>query len=300
MFQKSKDPITRTGLGIIGAVGVALIAVALWTTFVPLTDGEPDSDTVPSADDGPPVGPLPQVGDGESLESVVEETGGEDTELAEELAQDEAAQDATTVTDEAEVEAVEADQAEAAPDAVAVAEEETAAAGDPPPLEAGDDAQTPDIGQDAADTLAAEESAAAGDPPPLDVAGEAGAQEQAQADAGAQFTEEGMALLTADAEAGARVWNQCRACHVADEEQNRVGPHLVDIVGRQIASVEGFNYSNALQNVEAEHWTPEELDAWLADPRGYAPGTTMSYQGLRDAEDRANLLTWLYEMQQGE
>ncbi|WP_375259057.1 c-type cytochrome, partial [Citreimonas sp.] len=72
----------------------------------------------------------------------------------------------------------------------------------------------------------------------------------------------------------------------------------VNIVGRDIASVEGFNYSNALQNVEAEQWTPQELDAWLTNPREYAPGTTMSYQGLRDAEDRANLLTYLYELQQ--
>lgn len=94
-----------------------------------------------------------------------------------------------------------------------------------------------------------------------------------------------------------RVWNQCRACHVAEQEQNRVGPHLVGIVGRDIASIDGFRYSSALQELQGNQWTPEELDAWLLNPREYASGTSMSYPGVKDDGDRANLLAYLYSLQ---
>lgn len=297
MFYKNKDPITKAGLGIIGTIGVVLILVAGWSTFFASGPQPGGLDTAEGqagqADDGGPPGPLPQVGDGESHESVREaiETADEELPMAPE-GEGAAAQDAA-----GEAETVGADP-EAGTDA---AEAETLAGDDPPPLEVGDDAQTAQAADEGSGQAGAQEQAQS----------DSAAQEQAQADAGAQaqgaaagggapFSEEGMALVTADAEAGARVWNQCRACHVADEEQNRVGPHLVGMVGREVASVDGFRYSDALQNLEIEHWTPEELDAWLADPRGYAPGTTMSFQGLRSPEDRANLLTWFYETQQGQ
>lgn len=98
------------------------------------------------------------------------------------------------------------------------------------------------------------------------------------------------AFEAADPAAGERVWRQCQACHVADQEQNRVGPHLVGLIGREIGSVEGFNYSGALPEGE---WTLEELDAWLEAPREYAQGTSMSYRGLRDIEDRAAVLKYI-------
>lgn len=94
----------------------------------------------------------------------------------------------------------------------------------------------------------------------------------------------------ADADAGARVWRQCQACHVANAEQNRVGPHLVNLLGREIGSVEGFRYSGALPEGE---WTLEELDAWLENPREYAQGTSMSYRGLRDVQDRADVIAYI-------
>ncbi|MEL6206562.1 MAG: c-type cytochrome [Pseudomonadota bacterium] len=98
-----------------------------------------------------------------------------------------------------------------------------------------------------------------------------------------------------DAQAGSRLWRQCSACHVADQAQNRVGPHLVDIIGRPQSAVDGFRYSGALPTDGA--WTVEELDAWLENPRDYAQGTSMSYRGLSDAVDRADILAYLADLQ---
>jgi len=99
-----------------------------------------------------------------------------------------------------------------------------------------------------------------------------------------------VAYQDADASAGERVFRQCQACHVANKEQNRVGPHLVDIVGRPIGSVDGFRYSGALPEGE---WTLDNLSAWLENPRGFAKGTSMSYAGLRDMQDRANVIAYI-------
>ena len=98
------------------------------------------------------------------------------------------------------------------------------------------------------------------------------------------------AFAEADVAAGQRVWNQCRACHVADAPTNRVGPHLVDIIGRQANSADGFRYSGRVPDVI---WTLEELDAFLENPRDYAPGTSMAFNGLRDLADRANVLAYI-------
>ncbi len=100
-------------------------------------------------------------------------------------------------------------------------------------------------------------------------------------------------LASADPAAGETITRQCTACHVFNEGgDNRVGPYLWNVLGRDIASVAGFNYSAALQGIDGE-WTYEKLDAFLANPRGWAPGTSMSYAGLRNAADRANLIAYL-------
>ncbi len=100
------------------------------------------------------------------------------------------------------------------------------------------------------------------------------------------------AALTGDVEAGAKVFRKCGACHVADEEKNRVGPHLVGIIGRQAATIEDYKYSNAFQKLDYE-WTPERLTEYLRDPKGYVKGTKMSFGGLKDDEDIANVLAYL-------
>ena len=98
-------------------------------------------------------------------------------------------------------------------------------------------------------------------------------------------------FASADAAKGERSWSKCRACHKLDGG-NGTGPHLDGVVGRAIGAVDGFSYSSAL----AEHggeWTPEVLNAFLENPRGYIPGNKMSFGGLPDLEERANLIAYL-------
>ncbi|MFP4273687.1 MAG: c-type cytochrome [Paracoccaceae bacterium] len=99
-------------------------------------------------------------------------------------------------------------------------------------------------------------------------------------------------FASADADAGERVWNKCRACHQLEDGANATGPHLYGVVDREVGAVEDFRYSGALTEV-ADVWTPENLNGFLEDPRGYAPGTSMSFAGLPDVEDRANLIAYL-------
>ena len=95
----------------------------------------------------------------------------------------------------------------------------------------------------------------------------------------------------ADAGAGERVFGKCRACHKLDGS-NATGPHLDGVVGRDVASVPDFNYSGALVEA-ADVWTPENLNAFLTKPAGFAPGTTMGFAGLPKIEDRANVIAYL-------
>ncbi len=99
-------------------------------------------------------------------------------------------------------------------------------------------------------------------------------------------------LAAADAGAGERVFSRCSACHAIEQGgANGAGPALYGIVGRDIASVDGFSYSGALTGLEGD-WTFEELDGFLEDPQTYAPGTGMRIK-LDDPEQRADLLLYL-------
>jgi cytochrome c len=100
-------------------------------------------------------------------------------------------------------------------------------------------------------------------------------------------------LASASAEHGAQVAKQCGACHNFQEGQGpKVGPDLYDVVGRKIASVAGFNYSAALKGVSGT-WTFDELNKWLADPRAMVPGTAMTFAGLANEKQRADVIAYL-------
>ncbi len=129
-----------------------------------------------------------------------------------------------------------------------------------------------------------EEHAAAGYPIEVAEGGEGG-EEEAPADFATVFA-------SADAAAGEKVFGKCRACHKLVEGENAVGPYLYGVVGRATGAASGFNYSGAL-SAATDTWTPEALNAFLENPAGYAPGTTMSFRGLPDVEDRANLIAYL-------
>ncbi len=126
----------------------------------------------------------------------------------------------------------------------------------------------------------------------LAVTEEAEAPTEAMAE-GAGDADMGLALLAgADIANGQSVWRQCAACHVFDSQQNRGGPYLVNIIGRDIGAAEGWRYSRAL----SEHggvWTVDALLAWLENPDSYIPGNQMAFRGLRDAQDRIDLLGFL-------
>ena len=114
-------------------------------------------------------------------------------------------------------------------------------------------------------------------------------------DHGAAEVEEGpsFAELYADADAGKgeKVFNKCKACHKVDGS-NGTGPYLNGVVGRAIDSAEGFGYSGALAAL-GDSWTPEALDAFLTNPKGAAPGTSMGFAGLGKASDRVNVIAYL-------
>jgi cytochrome c len=103
-----------------------------------------------------------------------------------------------------------------------------------------------------------------------------------------------IALAQGDVEAGEKVFNKCKACHVPDEAQNRVGPHLVGIFGREAGSVEGFKYSDAMKE-SGVTWSEETIAEYIADPRGYIKGNRMAFVGLKDDEEIADLIAYLKE-----
>ena len=109
--------------------------------------------------------------------------------------------------------------------------------------------------------------------------------------------------MEGDAEKGERVFRKCQACHaVAEGAENKVGPVLNGVVDREIASVEGFEYSDVLKEMGAEGktWTAEELAAFLEKPRDYAKGTKMAFAGLRKEEERADVIAFLKTHEMGE
>ncbi|TVP94613.1 MAG: cytochrome c family protein [Roseinatronobacter sp.] len=135
----------------------------------------------------------------------------------------------------------------------------------------------------------------------LYVPGNAGAEQAFIIDTGADDADdaEPVAELSfeeayeiADASAGSRLWSQCRACHALEEGRNGVGPYLHGVVNREIAAVDGFNYSGALEQA-GDAWTPEVLSEFLLNPNALTPGTSMSYRGMPSAEDRANLIAYI-------
>lgn len=95
----------------------------------------------------------------------------------------------------------------------------------------------------------------------------------------------------AKGEAGAKA---CAACHSFDKGgPNKVGPNLWNVVGGPHAHVEGFAYSTAMKGLHDKKWDYEALNAFLAKPSAAIKGTKMAFAGLKNVQDRANLIAWL-------
>lgn len=99
-------------------------------------------------------------------------------------------------------------------------------------------------------------------------------------------------MAQADIAAGKKVFNQCKSCHRVEEGANAVGPSLYGVVGRAVHSISDFSYSDAIKGLEGE-WTPDRIDQFIAAPRDYVPGTAMTFAGLKDGQDRANVIAYL-------
>jgi cytochrome c len=85
----------------------------------------------------------------------------------------------------------------------------------------------------------------------------------------------------------------CVACHTFNEGGKAgLGPNLYGVVGAPHGHQEGFNYSAALKSHQGP-WTYEELDKWLAKPAAYAPGTRMTFMGVKDPKERADIIDYL-------
>ena len=95
-----------------------------------------------------------------------------------------------------------------------------------------------------------------------------------------------------DSKRGAEIYTRCAACHAL--EYNRTGPKHCGVVGRESGTVPGFDYSPAMKRAMLT-WDEQTLDRFLADPPKTVPGTTMTYAGVPDPQERADLIAYLRE-----
>jgi cytochrome c len=100
-------------------------------------------------------------------------------------------------------------------------------------------------------------------------------------------------LASATVDKGANAAKKCAACHTFGKgEPNRVGPNLYGVVGRPKASEAGFEYSPGMKG-KGGNWTIDDLSAFLSNPKGFVPGTKMSFAGLPRGTERADVIAFL-------
>jgi len=102
----------------------------------------------------------------------------------------------------------------------------------------------------------------------------------------------------ADAEAGKAAFAKCGICHqIGPNAEALVGPPLTGVVGRKAGSVAGFAYSPGMKKLgdDGYVWTEEHIDSWIANPKALLPASTMAlaFQGIPDADERANIIAYL-------
>jgi cytochrome c len=96
----------------------------------------------------------------------------------------------------------------------------------------------------------------------------------------------------ADVEAGKAEFKKCSLCHTTEAGKNKIGPSLFGVVGRKAASLNGYNYSEAMKKYDHD-WDPKTLDSYLADPRAVVPGTKMIFPGIKDEKERQDVIAYL-------
>jgi cytochrome c len=103
------------------------------------------------------------------------------------------------------------------------------------------------------------------------------------------------AQAAGDAAKGEKVFAKCKACHVVDAETNRVGPHLKGVIGRNVASVADYKYSEAMLEFAKTNptWTDELFVKYIENPKAMIPKTKMVFPGLKKEDERADILAYL-------
>ncbi|ANT52201.1 c-type cytochrome [Mesorhizobium amorphae] len=98
-----------------------------------------------------------------------------------------------------------------------------------------------------------------------------------------------------DAAAGEKVFTKCKACHVADEDKNKIGPSLHGVIGRTAGTHPDFKYSEAMvaAGTSGVKWDEPTLASYLHDPKAMVKGTKMVFPGLKKDEDVANVIAYL-------
>lgn len=104
------------------------------------------------------------------------------------------------------------------------------------------------------------------------------------------------AAAEGDAKKGAKVYKKCKACHDVQKEKNKVGPHLVNILGRTAGSIEGFKYSKAMAE-SGIVWDETTMDGFVENPKKYLKGTKMSFRGIKKEQQRKDLIAYFKSLQ---
>lgn len=100
-------------------------------------------------------------------------------------------------------------------------------------------------------------------------------------------------LATANAQNGAAIFKKCTSCHTAEKGgPNKIGPDLYNIPGAEKGKHAGYTYSQAMEK-KGGTWTYDDLNHFLYDPRGFIPGTKMSFAGLKNDQERADVIAYL-------
>jgi len=99
------------------------------------------------------------------------------------------------------------------------------------------------------------------------------------------------AAVIGDAVRGKAGFAVCAVCHAVVANKNGVGPSLFGVVGRKAGTAPGYTYSAAMKT--AAVWTPQQLDAYLTNPKATVPGNKMPFNGVTDAQKRADIIAYL-------
>ena len=100
-------------------------------------------------------------------------------------------------------------------------------------------------------------------------------------------------VLATDIKAGQKVFKKCKACHYADREKHKTGPHLVNLIGRTAGSLEDYKKYSKAMKASGIVWDEETLTQYLRAPKKYIKGTKMAFVGLKKDADIESVIAYL-------